>query len=107
MKIKHNVHGWINNEIPSEGEQYLVAHGGKLVDGVLTGHGSHPAIYTEINPLELKSISERGWRDSELLRTDNWPNDRPPGGQAVLGYRVELRSYPQQVDFPNGVRPTL
>ncbi len=45
MKIFHNVHGWINSETPEEGEKYLVAHGGKLVDGILVGHGSHTSIY--------------------------------------------------------------
>lgn len=60
---------------------------------------------TIYNP--TKSDTERQWRDSELLRTDIWPDDRPPGGQAILSYRVELRDYPAQPDFPNGTRPTL
>lgn len=104
MKIKHNVHGWINNETPSEGEQYLVAHGGKLVDGSLTGYGGHTAIYSIEDPAALKAESERAWRNSEILRTDNlvvlpdYPED-------LIAYRAALRDYPQQVDFPNGVRP--
>jgi len=51
--------------------------------------------------------TETQWQESELLRTDNWPVDRPPGGQAMLDYRVELRNYNNQPDFPNGERPTL
>jgi hypothetical protein len=47
MKIFHNVHGWINDEIPVEGERYIVAHGGKFVDGILTGYGSHTQTYHE------------------------------------------------------------
>lgn len=46
MKIFHNTLGWINNELPNEGEIYEEAHGGKLADGVLVGHGSHRAKYT-------------------------------------------------------------
>ena len=58
----------------------------------------------EITP---KADTERQWRDSELLRTDIWPDDRPPGGQAISSYRVELRDYPAQPDFPNGTRPEI
>lgn len=53
-----------------------------------------------------QSDIEREWRDSELLRTDeliklpDYPID-------LTGYRAELRAYPEQADFPNGVRPTL
>jgi len=53
-----------------------------------------------------KSVIERQWRDSELSRTDkliilpDYPID-------LRAYRMELRDYPQQSDFPNGTRPTL
>jgi hypothetical protein len=53
-----------------------------------------------------KSDTERQWRDSELLRTDelvklpDYPID-------LLPYRAELRNYPAQPDFPNGTRPEI
>lgn len=52
MKIKHNTLGWMDG-IPLVGDVYLVAHGGSIVDGVLTGHGSHTSIYTV--PLDDKT----------------------------------------------------
>ena len=59
-----------------------------------------------------KSIStediERTWRDNELSNSD-WMvplSDHPQHAQ-YLTYRVELRDYPQQPDFPNGTRPEL
>lgn len=64
MKTLHNVHGWINNEIPAEGEQYLVAHGGELVGGVLIGAGGHTAIYTTVEPTPdpIRIISTEAFR---------------------------------------------
>ncbi len=56
--------------------------------------------------IPTKEDIERQWRDSELLRTDelvklpDYPVDLSP-------YRAALRDYPQQPDFPNGVRPSL
>jgi len=53
-----------------------------------------------------KEDTERQWRDSELLRTDelvklpDYPID-------LLSYRAELRNYPDSNNFPNGTRPTL
>lgn len=55
---------------------------------------------------EKKEDTERRWRDSELLRTDelvklpDYPID-------LLPYRTALRDYPEQPDFPNGQRPAL
>jgi len=54
-----------------------------------------------------KSITERSWRDSELLLTDSILQVDRPDNQAILTYRVELRDYPSQADFPNGTRPSL
>ncbi len=54
-----------------------------------------------------KEDTERQWQESELLRTDNWPDDRPPGSAVMLNYRQELRDYNNQADFPNGTRPTI
>jgi len=58
MKIHHNVHGWIDGT-PAEGDEYLEAHGGKFENGVLTGYGSHPAIYstTPATPDAIRKIS--------------------------------------------------
>ena len=112
MKIFHNVHGWINNEIPEVGEKYLVAHGGKFVAGVLTGHGSHPEIYAIVDELAVKKAEERRWRDSELLRTDDLAKlpDYPRNGktkESFLDYRQALADYPESADFPTGSRPTF
>lgn len=52
--------------------------------------------------------AERDWRDSELLRTDPMAviPDYPLKGN--LGrYRMALRDYPDQPDFPNGERPIM
>lgn len=49
---------------------------------------------------------EREWRNSELINSD-WiiPIVDHPKREAYLVYRQELRDYPQQEDFPDGVRP--
>lgn len=46
MKVFHNIHGWVGGEVPVDGEGYLFAYGGGLVDGVLMGYGSHTVIYS-------------------------------------------------------------
>lgn len=67
------------------------------------------------NPIDLlegeeliaaKSKIERDWRDGELKLSD-WivPLTDHPQHAAYLVYREELRTYPQQADFPNGERP--
>lgn len=54
------------------------------------------------------SISERTWRDSELLRTDNLMllDDYPQKG-TLTTYREKLRHYPEDANFPHGDRPNL
>ena len=58
------------------------------------------------NP-ESAENTERNWRDSELTETDGLLQVDRPDYQAILGYRVALRDYPSQVDFPDGTRPSL
>lgn len=53
-----------------------------------------------------KSTTERAWRDSELLRTDEFVK-LPDYPIDLLPYRMELRDYPAKFDFPNGDRPTM
>lgn len=73
------------------------------------------ADYSGIQELEISNIdlikSEREWRDDELLRTDKLVilPDYPRGKtkQSFLDYRQALADYPQQPDFPNGLRPAL
>ena len=49
---------------------------------------------------------EREWRDMELAATDFIvPLTDHPKHSAYMQYRQELRDYPLQRDFPNGVRP--
>lgn len=60
-------------------------------------------LLVDTSPPDLEAI-EREWRDNEILRTDklivlpDYPTD-------LTAYRVELRDYPAQSDFPNGTRP--
>jgi len=54
---------------------------------------------------------ERKWRDLELASTDVimiQANAGELGRNKVLwkNYRQDLRDYPDEVDFPNGTRPT-
>jgi hypothetical protein len=53
--------------------------------------------------------TERSWRDAELAKTDidiYKLEDASSSATAYRAYRVALRDYPQQPDFPNGTRPT-
>jgi hypothetical protein len=56
--------------------------------------------------IAAKSEIERDWRDGELKLSD-WiiPLTDHPQHAAYLVYREELRTYPEQADFPNGDRP--
>jgi hypothetical protein len=47
----------------------------------------------------------RAWRDSELRATDNTPSDHSQY-DAIMAYRVSLRSWPSQESFPT-TKPTL
>lgn len=52
--------------------------------------------------------SERSWRDAELSKTDidiYKLEDAGLDATAYRAYRIALRDYPQQPDFPNGARP--
>lgn len=103
MKIHHNVHGWIDGT-PTEGEVYLEAHGGVLIDGKLSGYGSHTSVFKTVNQDKIKAKTERQWRDGELERTDKFVVI-PDSPKDYLSYRTALRDYPSQQDFPNGERP--
>lgn len=63
-----------------------------------------PGIWTRTDEVP-KEITEREWRDGELLRTDRFVviPDYPAD---LLAYRAALREYPNQPDFPDGTRPT-
>lgn len=56
--------------------------------------------------IPTKEDTERKWRDSELLRTDDLVK-LPDYPVDLLPYRVLLRDYPATGDFPNGVRPSI
>lgn len=64
------------------------------------------ASMSEEQLLEYKKETEKDWRNKELSSTD-WivPITDHPKNAAYLVYRQELRDYPQQEDFPSGVRP--
>ena len=58
---------------------------------------------------ELAS-SERGWRDAELKVIDIEilkAEDDGSDTSTLRAFRWVLRDYPQQVNFPNGNRPSL
>ncbi len=53
--------------------------------------------------------TERSWRDAELAKADidiYKLEDAGLDATAYRAYRMALRDYPQQPDFPNGARPT-
>jgi hypothetical protein len=52
-----------------------------------------------------ESEKSRMWRDSELASTDNTPSDHSQY-DAIMAYRVSLRSWPSQESFPT-TKPTL
>lgn len=63
---------------------------------------------TEIN--SLKILSEREWRDAELIAVDELMKkafDIGAPTENLSKYRIELRDYPQESSFPNGERPRL
>lgn len=60
---------------------------------------------------ESCSTIERYWRNNELNRADVEIEKSLDAGNATLAqsfrtYRVELRAYPEGLDFPFGTRPT-
>ena len=56
--------------------------------------------------LSLSAEQEaRMWRDMELSATDNTPSDHSQY-EAIIAYRVSLRSWPSQDTFP-ATKPTL
>ena len=72
---------------------------GDLYDGVSF---NKPDVVIEIKT----EREERNWRDAEIERTDKLVilPDYPAVDDLLL-YRMELRDYPAQTDFPNGTRP--
>jgi hypothetical protein len=68
---------------------------------------THEIKVASVSPEKEKEGLERFWRDSELSRTDSMLQADRPDYNDIISYRAALREYPQQPDFPNGVRPTL
>lgn len=70
---------------------------------------SHPDVL--LSPEELlirKTNEERTWRDNELKSSDYVaPLTDHPNYYAYVKYREALRDYTNDVNFPNGIRPTL
>ena len=69
-------------------------------------NGTHKIESAGVAYVKTKEEAEREWRDSELLRTDALVI-LPDFPVNLLPYRVELRDYPEQEDFPDGERPTI
>jgi len=65
---------------------------------------SAPTIAPEPTAEEI-AAEARAWRDSELAGTDNTPSDHSQY-DAIIAYRVSLRSWPSQESFP-ATKPTL
>lgn len=69
-------------------------------------------VQTILNPVSKVMQEERIWRDAELQRADVELFKVQDGEGTGLvsdwrAYRCALRAYPEQADFPNGVRPTF
>jgi len=56
-------------------------------------------------PVLTAEQEARMWRDMELSATDNTPSDHSQY-EAIIAYRVSLRSWPSQDTFP-ATKPTL
>ena len=65
---------------------------------------SAPTIAPEPTAEEI-AAEARAWRDLELQATDNTPSDHSQY-DAIIAYRVSLRSWPSQESFP-ATKPTL
>lgn len=60
--------------------------------------------------LEQRQNVERLWRNTEIDLISFKINDLEDRGQdasALRAFRIILRGYPQQADFPNGQRPSM
>jgi hypothetical protein len=62
---------------------------------------------------EDKAVSEREWRNAQYSEVVIALDRHSDGSHSAVGtvamwrdYRESLRLYPQQPDFPNGVRPS-
>ena len=63
------------------------------------------AFVAPTTPVPTAEEKARMWRDNELSSTDNTPSDHSQYN-AIIAYRVSLRSWPSQESFP-ATRPTL
>ena len=67
----------------------------------------HYEKYVQSNVSVDPAIEARGWRDSELIRTDTLHLlDDYPNASNLTAYRVALRNWPSTADFP-ATKPTL
>ena len=58
--------------------------------------------------VEEIEFDARGWRESELFRTDSLMLlDDYPQKDGLRAYRQELRDWPSTSEFPSGTKPTL
>ena len=73
---------------------------------IISQTATHKVESSGVLYVPTKTDTERAWRDSELLRTDELVK-LPDYPVDLLPYRVLLRDYPASIDFPNGERPTL
>lgn len=79
---------------------------------IIKGEDGRPALADQAR--SDTSVSERGWRNSELLRADielNKVQDSDPKAVGTVGqwreYRKQLRAWPDHTDFPDKLkRPT-
>lgn len=62
------------------------------------------------NTLETKKFDERMWRNERIDQISYQINDiedRGKDASTLRAFRIILRDYPQQPDFPNSKRPEL
>ena len=72
-----------------------------------------PPVKTPAELLEELETQERNWRDNELTSIVDpkqlvlvWAGMTTEEQLSITNYRQLLLDYPQEVDFPNGTRPT-
>ena len=66
--------------------------------------------FTDAELTAQKADNERQWRNSELPKADIEIYKMEDAADTTLeltwrSYRIALRDYPQQPEFPNGIRP--
>jgi len=77
-----------------------------MILNTLLDTATHKVQVYKPDPVAEKKAIERQWRDSELLRTDEFVK-LPDHPDNLIAYRALLRDYPASINYPNGDRPAI